>query len=121
MRPALLFCGLLLLLAAPARAQETPPALAPQVERALWCGAAFGVTAENLAAAGETEAAGGYREKASTAFTQAAVALLDEGMTGEDFAALAEEYAVRVMAPFREQNFTEAECDDAIAEGAPPG
>lgn len=109
----LLFC----LAAVPAAAQQaeavgaTPPAPSDAARQAIWCGAAFGITGQRLAAAGETEKAKSYADKASAAFGKAAAELIPAGMTVAQFKAMAETVASEITAPFRDTAFSEAECE----------
>lgn len=118
MRPALLACGIVVALCPPAFCQDDGGALPPEIDRAMWCGAAFGVVAETAAAEGDEERAEDYRAKAGSAFTVAAAALLADGLETDAFVTMAEDYARAVMAPFREMSLTESECD-AVIEGNP--
>lgn len=106
MRPALLAAVLLISVAA-VRAQE----LSPDADRAMWCGAAFAVM-QQAAGGADAAALGG---KADQAFARAAEVLIAAGMTVEDFGALAEDYAGRLLSPFRTGGYTQDECEALVA------
>lgn len=108
MRRAVLAASLGLFALMPVAAQE----LSPDVDRAMWCGAAFSVLRQT---ASGNEAAR-YGDLADAAFAKAAADLIPNGMTVEDFGKLAEDYAGRVVAPFRTESFSEAECEAAAAD-----
>src|SRR5262245_28548087 len=103
MRRAILAASLSLCVLSPAGAQE----VSADTDRAMWCGAAFSVLRQT--ASGDEAAR--YGDLADAAFGKAAADLIQGGMTVEAFGTLAEEYAGRVVAPFRTESFSEAECE----------
>jgi hypothetical protein len=106
MRPLLAAACLLLGTLAAARAQD----LSPAADRAMWCGAAFAVMQQ--AASGAE--AGAFGDKADAAFAKAAAELVATGMSVEDFGALAEEYAGKIVSPFRKGGYSQAECEALV-------
>jgi hypothetical protein len=108
MRRAVLAASLCLSALTPAPAQE----LSAEASRAMWCGAAFSVLRQTTTGAEATR----YGDLADAAFARAAADLIPSGMTVEEFGALAEDYAGRVVAPFRTESFSETECEAAAAD-----
>ena len=108
MRRAVLSLSLSLLVLTPVAAQE----LSADTDKAMWCGAAFSVLRQTATG----NAAARYGEMADAAFAKAAADLIPGGMTVEDFGALAEDYAGRVVAPFRDESFSETECEAVAAD-----
>jgi hypothetical protein len=108
MRRAVLAASLCFCLLTPVRAQE----LSAETSRAMWCGAAFSVLRQTSAG----DDAARYGDLADAAFGKAAAELIPSGMTVEEFGALAEDYAARVVSPFRTESFSEIECEAAAAD-----
>ena len=106
MRPLLPALLALLCMPATVAAQE----LSAEADKAMWCGAAYAVMQQ----ATTGSAAGALGDKADAAFAKAAAELIAAGMTVEEFGALAETYASRLVAPFRTGGFTLEACDALI-------
>lgn len=105
--PGIAAC-LLVLATAPTWAQQ----LSPEADKAMWCGAAFAVLQQSESG----EEASALGDKAGAAFAIAAAELIHGGMSVEDFGALAETYAAKVVAPFREGGYAQAECEALVAK-----
>lgn len=111
-----------LLLAGLAQAQESgaaaaaAPAPSAEAEKAMWCGAAFSIAGARAKAAGDEATATVYAEKSAAAFGAAAGELITNGMTVEQFRALAEKTAAAVTAPFRSTSYGEAECEAVLPD-----
>ena len=113
MRP-ILAALFLIGIAMPASAQQGAAAPAPSAEtsKTMWCAAAFGLLA---GATSDQAAAADLQGKSEAGFSRAAAELIPNGMTVEQFKALAEKTATEVAAPFRSVSYTRAECDAAVA------
>jgi hypothetical protein len=116
MRPTLLAAALLCAALSPAVGQDAGTVEPSEAaKQAMWCGAAFGVLHERATVADEAAQAAAFDGKANVAFSKAAAELIPAGMTVEQFGELAGTYVEQVTAPFRDSNFSEAECEALVA------